>query len=197
MTDHAVLFSIEQELSRAETNLANLRLKVHATLEQLSAVASSAPPTHPTLPVYLTTKGAFRPRGFWYRGTFRQCGACIDIYVGVLRTLAQHDDDAMRRTAEGLRRYGRTRTYLATSCEQLFRNQPADWAHAHSRRIAEGWYADTNLGLAAMRKLMRRILKLNGLVEGTDIVILWNRSPIDMAAAPGAGGLASDPALDS
>jgi hypothetical protein len=181
MTDYTILSAVESEISRVEGYLVTLRQKVHAALEQLQVaggVATYSSAEGPALPICLTTNGAFHPRGLWYRGTFRPCGTYIDIYTGLLRAIAQHDPEALPRTAAELRRHGRTRTYLAPSREQLFHNQTPDWARAHSRPIAEGWFADTNLGLDALKKLTRRILRANGLREGTDVVIFWERTPV-------------------
>jgi len=177
MTNLAILSAIEAELVRVEGYIANLRQKVHAALQQTTN-ATPATPTTPTLPIYLTTSGAFHPRGFWYRGTFRLCNAYIDVYIGLLRAIALTEPDALPRTAQALRHFGRTRTYLATSPEQLFQHQTAKWARSHSIQVAEGWYADTNLSLVTMRRLTRRILQTNGLRDGTDVVILWNRTPV-------------------
>lgn len=185
MTNQAILSAIESELVRVESHVADLRQKVRAALRQNETPprgATTAAPEAPTLPAYLTTKGVFHPRGFWYRGTFRPCAAYIDIYVELLRAIAKDEPEALTRTAAELHRCGRTRTYLATSREQLFRNQTEQWARAHSRRIVEGWFADSNHSLDTMKKLTRRILRVNGLQEGIDVVILWDRTSAQPAS---------------
>ena len=187
MTNQAILSAIESELVRVESHLAQLRQKVHALLQESPTMPNSERAlvaATPSLPVSLTTIGAFHPRGFWYRGTFRQCNAYIDIYTGLLRAIAIADPDALPRTAEALRRFGRTRTYLATDRTQLFQDQAPEWARSHSLSIADGWFVDTNLGLVTMKKLTRRILQANGLREGTDVVIFWNRTPVHPASPP-------------
>jgi len=187
MTNQAILSAIENELVRVEGYIANLRQKVHAALQQTTetTLGTTPPPLGmPTLPVHLTTGGAFHPRGFWYRGTFQRCDTYIDIYTGLLRAIALANPDALPRTADTLRRFGRTRTYLATDRAQLFQDQTPEWARSHSLSIADGWFADTNLGLVTMKKLMRRILRANGLREGTDTVIVWDRTPVNPASPP-------------
>lgn len=185
MTNQAILSAIESELVRVESYVAHLRQKVHALMQESPTTPNSGhafAATTPSLPVNLTTSGAFHPRGFWYRGTFRQCNAYIDIYTGLLRAIALADPDSLPRTAAALRRFGRTRTYLAKDRTQLFQDQTPEWARSHSISIADGWFVDTNLGLVTMKKLMRRILQANGLREGTDIVILWDRAPVRLAS---------------
>ncbi|MCU0694836.1 MAG: hypothetical protein MUF54_25975, partial [Polyangiaceae bacterium] len=108
-----------------------------------------------------------------------------------LRAIAKDEPEALTRTAAELHRCGRTRTYLATSREHLFRNQTEQWARAHSRRIVEGWFADSNLGLDTMKKLTRRILRANGLREGIEVVILWNRTPAQPAPSQQSSGSAA------
>ena len=185
MTNQTILSAIESELVRVESYVADLRQKVRAALNQIETPprgATPAAPEAPTLPVYLTTKGVFHPRGFWYRGTFQRCAAYIDIYVELLRAIAKDEPESLTRTAAELHRYGRTRTYLATSREVLFRNQTEQWARAHSRRIVEGWFADSNLGLDTMKKLTRRILRVNGLQEGVERRDPWDRTPAQPAS---------------
>lgn len=182
MTNPAVLSAIDAELVRVENYVAQLRQKVRALLPDNSTVQghqTAGPDTTPTLPVNLTTHGAFHPRGFCFRGTFQRCDSYIDIYLGLLRSIARHMPDAMQRTAFALQRHGRIRRYLAPEPAQLFQGKTADWARSHSCRVVDGWYADTNLSLNTMRQQVRRILRANGLCEGTDVVIVWNRRPVD------------------
>jgi len=187
MTNTAILMAIEGELARIEANVADLRQKVFAALQQMDGPAPRAAatsPNDPDLPVHLTTKGAYHPRGFWFRGKFQRCDACVDIYTGLLRAIAHDDPEALPRTAAELRRHGRTRSYLATSSLQLFQDKTEDWARGHSRRLVDGWFLDINLGPDAMKRLMRRILRVNGLREVTDVVIFWNRTPVRPSSPP-------------
>ena len=194
MTNQAILSAIENELVRVEGNIADLRQKVHAALQQnTEATLGTTPPSPkmPSLPVHLTTSGAFHPRGFWYRGTFRQCSTYIDIYTGLLRRIALAEPDALPRTAEAMRRFGRTRTYPAKDRTQLFQDRTPEWARSHSISIADGWFVDTNLGFVAIKKLTRRMLQANGLREGADIVIVWDRTPVRPASPPQSSGSAT------
>jgi hypothetical protein len=178
VTHPEVFAAIESEISRIEGYLATLREKVHA----LRATTASAPGeiqgsvSEPCIPVYLTSRGAVHPSGFWLAGEFHPCSSQIGIYIGLLRAMAQHSEDALPRAAGALRELGHSRCYLATERRQLFPSQPEEWARAHSRRVAEGWYADTNLNLELKQRLIRRILRANGLREGLDVVIFWRNT---------------------
>ncbi len=182
MTNHAILSAIENELVRVENHVAQLRQKIHAlsqdattTLHMESAEAAGTP----VLPVDLTPRGAFHPRGFLYRGIFHRCSTQIDIYIGLLRAIASGSQNAMARTAAALKCGTQTRSFLATCPTQLFKSQTPDWAAGHSRRVIEGWYADTNLSLQLKKKLIRRILRANDLREGSDVVIVWAREKMN------------------
>lgn len=180
MTSHAIFTTIESELARAEGVLAELRQKVRALLPESSPgfnIDDGRAATAPVLPVDLTSSGAIHPRGFWFRGAFHQCHSYIAIYIGLLRAIAQHSPTAMSSTAAELRRYGRSRAYLAQRPEQLFRSRPAAWARDHSKLVVDGWYVDTNLSLSSIKKLIRRVLGANALRERVDVVFVWSRQP--------------------
>jgi hypothetical protein len=118
---------------------------------------------------------------------FQRCHSYIDIYVGLLRATARDSSDAMPRTSAALRRHGRTRSYLAPEPAQLFQDQSAEWARSHSNRIIDGWYADTNLSLKLKKRLLRIILRANGLRKGTDVVVIWRNTPANGAGTRRSG----------
>lgn len=184
MTHQAVLSAIEQELVRLEGYVSSLREKLHVL--QAAARANSADEIEssalPEIPVYLTSKGAIHPSGFWFAGVFHRCNSQIDIYIGLLRALAQRSDDALPRAAAALRGLGHSRCYLATDRALLFPSQNDEWRRAHSRRVVDGWYADSNLSLALKQRLLRRIFRDSGLREGVDVVIFWRNTPATGAA---------------
>lgn len=181
MTDTAILSAIDQELASVEGNVAKLRQKVRAIMQGGSAASDArenVDPDAPMLPVVLTQKGAFHPRGFWFGGAFHHCWTQIDIYIGLLRAIAEVSQEALPRAAAALRLRAHSRSYLATDPTQLFRGQTPEWARAHSRPVADGWYADTNLSLELKKQLIRRVLQANALREGADVIIVWTRTPV-------------------
>lgn len=179
MTNPEVFAAIEGEITRIEGYLAALREKVHVLRVTMTSTPgeSHSSLAAPRIPVYLTSKGAVHPAGFWFGDAFHPCSSQIDIYIGLLRAIAKHSEEALPRGAGALRDLGHSRCYLATDRTQLFPSQTEDWAHAHSRRVVEGWYADTNLSLELKQRLLRRVFRANGLREGTDVVILWRSTP--------------------
>ena len=184
MTHQAVLSAIEQELVCLEGYVSSLREKLQAL--QVAAPTDSAGTTEtrrlPEIPVYLTSRGAIHPSGFWFAGVFHQCTSQIDIYIGLLRALAQRSDDALPRAAAALRGLGHSRCYLAPDRALLCPSQTDEWRRAHSRRVVDGWYADSNLSLALKQRLLRRIFRASGIREGVDVVILWQNTAATGAA---------------
>lgn len=179
MKNTTVLSTIDQELASLEAHVAQLRQKVQALVEggSVSADAGTALDREaPVLPVVLTRQGAFHPKGFWYRGSFKQCSTQIGIYLGLLRAIAHESGASMERTAAALRRRGaRSRAYLAPEPSQLFKGKTPEWIRAHSRRVVDGWYADTNLSLELKTQLVRHILRASDLRDGVDVAIVWSR----------------------
>lgn len=194
MTNIAIVSAIDRELASLERGLVELRKRVRALVipgSSAALVPEAEQPASPTVPVDLTARGAFHPRGFWYRGAFHRCSAQIDVYIGLLRAIGQESDDAMPRTAAALRLGGaRSRVYVATDPSKLFRQKSPEWVRAHSRRVADGWYADTNLSLKLKKQLVRKILRANDLRDGIDVTLVWARTRISTAKPDSKAGAA-------
>lgn len=189
MTTRLPLPLVEGALERLEESVARLRRTVQVMRESQASVTADAALTGqptPAIPIDLTQRGAFQPQGFWYRGRFRRCDTQVAVYRGVLECLARDMPEALPMIAQQLQAHGRLRRYLARTPEQLFPGHSPQWAQDHSVQIIEGWYADTNLSLDQKQTLLRRVLQAAGLQRGTDVVLVWGRTPVrsDAGGAP-------------
>lgn len=113
--------------------------------------------------------------GYVLRGQEVRHWNYIYIYLGVLRQLWQEFPDARDAMAEAMARCGVTRCYVARSVETLFQGKSMNWARKFSRPLVDGWYADTNMSLERMRRVLPMATKAAGLEWGKDLKVYWSR----------------------
>ena len=112
-------------------------------------------------------------RGYEYRGKFRAKGSYISICRSLLRDLFSDFPEKRDAIAHAVSRRGYSRRYIATCPEALFQGKTVEWARQHSYCIADGWYLDTNIGLATIRKIVHTAVRAVDLIWDSDVKIFW------------------------
>lgn len=113
-------------------------------------------------------------RGFEYSGKYTSASTYIDLHLGVLRKVWADFPEKRDAIAQAFGRIGYSRRYIAKDRSELFEGKSAWWIQQHSIEFCEGWYADTNINLERIRRLLPIAVRVAGLKWGTDFVIYWN-----------------------
>ena len=158
--------ALEREVSSTRERLKVLEPRYAALTEQLDRITSTVSRVQPE-PLNI------RPRGFEFRGQFVAQWSCIGIHRALMRRLWREfpaHQDAMAKAAG---RNGRSRSYVARSPEDLFRDRSAEWSRQHSCLLVDGWFIDTNMNPKQMRTILRSVVAVTGLEWGKDVKVVW------------------------
>jgi len=172
--------SMLQELEETESAIAACR-KLLSTLQhrhdaltiELERITMPS-----TVPAKLNSQ-IFAP-ALEYRGTVTTHWNYIDVYLDLLRRLWIEFPDRREQMARRVGMYGTMRAYIAKSQAELFPGQPIAFAYRHSRMLVEGWYADTNINVERMRRILPAAVAVVDLKWGEDVKAWWRaqRAPI-------------------
>lgn len=165
------LCQIEAATSGVEAALKylNARQKIlENQLNELTRPSVSPPPKKPTL-IHC---------GFEYRGKIERRWYCIEVHLDLLKKLWADFPEKRDDMAAAMRSYGTSRTYVATTPEGLFLNKHTNWARQHCRRLTDGWYADSNINVERMRRIIPAAVRAAGLQWGKDVRAFWRPTHI-------------------
>lgn len=128
-----------------------------------------------TRPPVVATKPAMKTigPGLDYLGKMTHHWNYIDIHIDLLRRLWTNYPERRDAMAHAMGLCGNKRAYVARTVEKLFPGQPLPWAQRYSRRLVDGWYADTNLNRERMRRILPAAVRAAGLKWGEDVKAYW------------------------
>jgi hypothetical protein len=158
--------ALEREVSSTRERLKVLEPRYAAMTEQLDRVTS---PVSRVQPEPLT----IRRRGFEFRGQFVAQWSCIGIHWALMRRLWTEFPQHRDVMAKAACRNGRSRSYVARTPENLFRDRSAEWSRQHSCLLVDGWFIDTNMNPKQMRTILRSVVPAAGLEWGKDVKVAW------------------------
>jgi hypothetical protein len=161
--------ALEREVSSTRERLKLLEPRYAAMTEQLDRITGLGSRVQPEFP---KTRGP----GFEFCGQFFAERSCIAIHFALLRRLWTEFPEHRSAMAKAAGRSGRSRSYIARSPEELFRDQPAEWSRRHSQLLVDGWFIDTNMNPKQMQAILKSVLAPVGLAWGKDVKVVWSRA---------------------
>jgi hypothetical protein len=158
--------ALEREVSSMRERLKVLEPRYAAMTEQLNRI---------TAPGLVLQSKPYRVsrRGFEFRGQFFLAWSCIEIHFALMRRLWTEFPEQRNAMAAAARRNGRSRSYVARTPEELFRDQSAQWARQQSRLLVDGWFVDTNMNPKQMQTILKSVVAAVGLAWGRDVKVVW------------------------
>jgi hypothetical protein len=158
--------ALEREVSSMRERLKALEPRYVAMTEHLDRITAPGSRIQP---------GSARipRRGFEFCGQFFPERSCIGIHFALMRRLWTEFSGQRNAMLEAAQRNGRSRSYVARSPEELFRDRPATWARRHSRLLADGWFIDTNMNPQQMQTILKSVVAAAGLEWGKDVQVAW------------------------
>ncbi len=168
---------LERALSSTRERLKVLEPRYAAMTERLERITS---------PVSWVQREPLhiRRRGFEFRGQFVGQWSCIGIHRALMRRLWAEFPQYRDVMAKAACRNGRSRSYVARTPEDLFRDRSAEWSRQHSCLLVDGWFLDTNMNPKQMRTILRSVVAAAGLEWGKDVKVVWT-APDDDAGSAG------------
>lgn len=105
--------------------------------------------------------------GFALWGKVTRCRSGRDVLVRAIESLALSDKTFLERFSS-LPKHGRTRRYIARDRKDLYPGRP-DLAEEYSHELPGGFWLGTNVGSAAISRILRMACEVAGLRYGVDM----------------------------
>lgn len=167
------LEQIEQALSAAQQWTEALTRRRDLLTEELERVTRPAS-VGAAQPVQAVQKAVVAiTKGYAWKGQHVRCWHDIEVHMGALETLWKELPDQREAMAAAVSQLGSARNYVARSPQELHPTRTLVWAQRYSRRLADGWYADTNLNRERMSRILHAAVRAAGLVWGEDVRVCW------------------------
>lgn len=169
------LTAIERAIAELDGCLGRLRSTHELMMKRLDRETQPevAPRQEPATPAITPWVKRIVRKGYDIGGVHTRCHSDIDIYVGILEHLWASHPDRRQAMADAMGRHGSNRSYVATTVQRLFPSWSLPRAQRHSRRLADGWFVDTNLNTERKMTLLPIAVRAAGLQWGEDVVAHW------------------------
>jgi hypothetical protein len=158
--------ALERELNSMRERLTVLEPRYAAMTEELDRITEPGSRLQSEFP-------KIRGQGFEFRGQFFAERTCIGIYFALMQRLWTEFSEHRNAMAKAAGRNGRSRSYIAQTPEELFRDQPSEWSRRHSQLLVNGWFIDTNMNPKQMQTILKLVLAAVGLVWGKHVKVVW------------------------
>jgi hypothetical protein len=160
------LEELEHVIKVSRRMLETLEQRRDRLLQELDQLTRPVPVQRPATTKWLAPRVEFK-------GETRMKWSFIDLYACALEFLWNECPERRLDMASAMASCGNTRIYIATTREALFSGQSATPTMNHSLMLVEGWYLNTDINLARMRRVLCAAVHASGLRWGQDIRVQW------------------------